>query len=578
MFLFAIIFQCFGCMDSQKDTIATDDDGVLLHQNHGITKVPKTIRIRFLSGGVKKYLIIENSNINRIRLKDNFSKVFFETGDLLTFDQRPFRHRFFVFPIDQSIKNQDLNLTLDKSGENLSYTIKLLDENKWAAYLRLDHIMIGSIVGFYGLAILLAFSLALYHMDMKYIYFLLYITLSLAWILNDGGILYESLWSSAPNWHKSSRGFFSSSTMILFALYLSRNDNKMLTTGIMSILFLLIALMAFKFLIAFVVSKGLYPDSLKYISMNMNAVTLLLLMSYIMSYMIFQIKKNIKDLYEILAIVTYCFFVIHLSSKELGLTLINTSAIHHFDAIIFFPIQCLFMSIHMYKKDKERKQEAEKTLVEYKIQQQRILDQKVLETEENEKKRIAQNIHDEIGSIFIAIKYQILSLKKRAKQILQNKDFDDIVQLSEEGIKKQYSIIDDLLLEFKLGKGVKQTLQSHLDLIVTREDITLEFIFDAEERIWTDFQKAQVFRIILELVTNTIKHAKANCIRLHIYGTKQITISYTDNGKGFNCYTVTEGRGLTNIKMRVNSLNGKMHYDSSTEGTSYHINFELTHE
>jgi two-component system NarL family sensor kinase len=312
--------------------------------------------------------------------------------------------------------------------------------------------------------------------------------------------------------------------------------------------------------------------------MYMNATLILSVFLIVFISLLIQLRKFWEERFEIFGVLVYASFVIVLSLKELGITFVNSSDFHQFTAMLFFPFQCLFMSIHIFKKEDERKRSAEKALIELKINQQRELDKRILEVEENEKKRIAQNIHDEIGSIFVSLKYRIQSIREKWSINVPKQEFDDLTKLSEQGIRSQYSIIDDLLLDLKSGKCLKETIENHINLIVSKKGIEVEFKFISDESKWNDFQKSQVFRIISELLANAIKHAQASSIRLAIKGDKDLTIDYFDNGHGFNPELNNEGRGLSNIRTRVNVLKGKIEISSNQNGTRFEIEIPFDHD
>jgi signal transduction histidine kinase len=86
-------------------------------------------------------------------------------------------------------------------------------------------------------------------------------------------------------------------------------------------------------------------------------------------------------------------------------------------------------------------------------------------------------------------------------------------------------------------------------------------------------QEANLFRIVQELVTNSIKHAEAKEINVqlsYLENTLQLTVE--DNGKGFNPNTVkSDGIGMQNVQSRVDYLNATIDFVSNEKGTSYTI-------
>lgn len=89
-------------------------------------------------------------------------------------------------------------------------------------------------------------------------------------------------------------------------------------------------------------------------------------------------------------------------------------------------------------------------------------------------------------------------------------------------------------------------------------------------------QEANVFRIVQELVTNSIKHSGASEINVqlsHLNDTLQLTVE--DNGKGFDPKTAkSDGIGMQNVQSRVAYLNAMMDFLSNEKGTSYTISID----
>lgn len=543
----------------------------VIFNNYGITKSPKEAVVYLDPQTSVRYIVIENAHINKVEYKSNSGTIF--SGDIYPFDSRPIKSRFFIFEVAPTRKMDTVKLTLDKSGENLSYTIKVFDKKSYDTYERNDNIAIGIIIGFYGVAIMISLILFFYLQSKKILYFFLYTLFSLGWILNDGGILYEYLWPNSALFHKSSRGIFSSITIILFALYIHQNKNKFFHKNIIRVIVFTICILFFKLINAFIVARGLFPDSFKYSSIYLNAIVLFIIFLSVFIFILTEIKKHRKDIYEMLAILVYCLFVLSLVLNELGFSFFMISNIHQFQALPFFFIQLIFMSIHLFKIEAQEKRERELAFIEFKINQERETDRKILEVEENEKKRIAQNIHDEIGGVFVALKYQILSIKQKITSETDLKNLDSLINLSNEGIKKQYSIIDDLLFDINNTKNFESILKDYCNLIILNQHIQLDISVNINEHIWSTVKKTQLYRIIVELITNTIKHAEASIIRIEINDDEFITVTYSDNGKGFDINKIKEGNGIKNIRKRVNALNGDLFF-SKMEGLSF-VNIKI---
>ena len=111
------------------------------------------------------------------------------------------------------------------------------------------------------------------------------------------------------------------------------------------------------------------------------------------------------------------------------------------------------------------------------------------------------------------------------------------------------------------------------------EKLSVRFTYD-EERRYNSQTETSLYRIISELLNNTLKHAKARSVVIslsHNYNNNQITLIYTDDGKGFNLNQVLEnkkGMGLSNIMQRVATLSGLINIDTD-EGKPLTVRIEL---
>jgi signal transduction histidine kinase len=122
--------------------------------------------------------------------------------------------------------------------------------------------------------------------------------------------------------------------------------------------------------------------------------------------------------------------------------------------------------------------------------------------------------------------------------------------------------------------SLRESIGKQLDLVI-REDIQVSYTFDAREDLMSDFQKTQVCRIVLELLTNTIRHAGASLGSIHIQGDETVAIRYADDGKGFDPVSNGRGMGLEGIWTRVMAIGGTMVLSGGSEGMRCDISVPL---
>ncbi|MCB4799155.1 tetratricopeptide repeat-containing sensor histidine kinase [Neotamlana laminarinivorans] len=188
--------------------------------------------------------------------------------------------------------------------------------------------------------------------------------------------------------------------------------------------------------------------------------------------------------------------------------------------------------------------------------------------QDKERKRIAQELHDSIGGNLAAIKLQITNTNNTFLKAI-NKQLDDtylqVRSLSHNLIPKKFK-----------RNNFADVLEEYLNNIGNGTGLTTHFQAYPRNKINTINQnlQIQIFKIIQELITNTIKHAKANTIDLQIgLSNNNLNILFEDNGIGFNS-NIDEGIGLKNIKNRLYDINGTLNIDSrKNRGTI--INIEI---
>jgi signal transduction histidine kinase len=197
----------------------------------------------------------------------------------------------------------------------------------------------------------------------------------------------------------------------------------------------------------------------------------------------------------------------------------------------------------------------------------------LVEGQEEERKRIAREIHDGLGVLLSATRMQFSSiavLTPEAKPLIEEaaKMLD---QASNDARKISHNMMPGLLTKLGLFEAVGDLFDqlSKMKKIKVHADIP-----EGQERL-PENKEIMVYRIIQELVNNTLKHARAKNIRLQMKMlTDHLEISYSDDGKGFNFEDElkAKGIGLNSMRSRVNFLKGDMEVSAAPgQGSSYTI-------
>jgi signal transduction histidine kinase len=194
---------------------------------------------------------------------------------------------------------------------------------------------------------------------------------------------------------------------------------------------------------------------------------------------------------------------------------------------------------------------------------------------EKERARIAADLHDELGPMLSSVKLKISSFDLT--------DEDDIEQAEktsrhiDELIKRMREISYDLIPNTLIRKGLLVALKEFVDFVSKDDLLKIEFTYT--EPIEASEQKAiHIYRIIQELINNTIRHSGANTLYIRLEQRNgMLFLSTSDNGRGFDHTAAARGKGgigLRNMLSRAEIIDGKMFVDSKkNEGTNY--SFEI---
>ena len=193
----------------------------------------------------------------------------------------------------------------------------------------------------------------------------------------------------------------------------------------------------------------------------------------------------------------------------------------------------------------------------------------VFETQESERKRLAEDLHDSVGQVLSAIKLNLHRLDKVIETEGPKSLLADTRQLTDECIQEIRNIIHNVLPPVLTDFGLIDALQALCDKLGQNTDIKITFTKNlADERFPSEIELTY-YRMAQELFGNAVKHSRATAIQLLI--TKEdgwLVMSFSDNGIGFDMDNVTHGFGIKNLQSRAQLINGKIHtYTKPQAGT-----------
>lgn len=186
--------------------------------------------------------------------------------------------------------------------------------------------------------------------------------------------------------------------------------------------------------------------------------------------------------------------------------------------------------------------------------------------QEQERKRIAQDIHDSLGSMLSAAKLKLAEVKDSKPELGADGKFLSGISLLDEASAELRNISHNIMPATLSKLGLVPALKNLTEKISSYKGVQLIFMAHEFDSRLDEQTEISIYRIVLELVNNVVKHAGATkaTVQLVRYP-DHINITVEDNGKGFDTDRAIDekaGIGLGSVAARVEYLKGKMDIDS----------------
>jgi signal transduction histidine kinase len=182
----------------------------------------------------------------------------------------------------------------------------------------------------------------------------------------------------------------------------------------------------------------------------------------------------------------------------------------------------------------------------------------IITIQEDERRRIAQDLHDDVGNSLAAIKNMVIHKRESASV---EKEIDNIITTIR-AISHDLMPVD--FEEFSLADILGHTVNKFKDHPV----LSLEFDHTGTVIKMKPLTELVIYRIVNELITNIYKHSQASKAFIQlIYQDKSLVVTIEDNGIGIKQAKITEGIGLRSIRLRSEYLQAKLKIESDDKGT-----------
>ena len=221
----------------------------------------------------------------------------------------------------------------------------------------------------------------------------------------------------------------------------------------------------------------------------------------------------------------------------------------------------LSLAILLYRNRLQRKQ------------RQLFAAQVALESETAERSRLAKDLHDGLGGMLSLVKINLNDMK--GLKVMEHSDaehFSKAIDMLDNSITELRRVAHHIMPESLVRSGLKTSLEDFAAAVPNAEF----HFFGQENRLETNLE-ITLYRSVHELVNNVLKHASATHIDIQlVQESDRISLTVSDNGKGFDTTQTTGGIGLQNIRNRIAVYNGEMHiYSNQKSGTEINIEIPL---
>ncbi|MGN6400134.1 MAG: sensor histidine kinase [Flavisolibacter sp.] len=194
--------------------------------------------------------------------------------------------------------------------------------------------------------------------------------------------------------------------------------------------------------------------------------------------------------------------------------------------------------------------------------------------QEEERHRIAHDLHDELGPVLAMTRLSVQRLALREPQLADA--LEQIERSLETVLNRMGGIARNLTPGALLQKGLEPLLDDFFELCRQAHSLPIDFRYEVKSDLRPEVS-LHLFRMIQEAVYNSIKHSGARFVRVALWERKgKLLLRCEDDGRGYEASSSGNGLGLGSLRERVSLLGGKMHFVSGEEkGTSYFFEIPL---
>ena len=583
--LLFLIFMCCSLFSKAEQPIVWYSQDTLLKngifKNYGFVTEPIKFGIvcrNNSSQPLTYYLKLNNPHINQIFVTDSNSDTLFVTGDKYQFNSRPIYFWEYIFPIQLKPNSTDsIKFELRKNGETLSFHALLIDDNKYVKVHDAHLYFYSTFLSVSIFLFLIFIFLGFYKGDKKHFLFAGFIFISAGWALNERGIFFQYIWPNNIALQERLDTFFATPSLglVVFILFFNETYKGLISKQVRSILIFFLSFLIIRTILVFFYPALSENADLKYnVLRTSNAIVISVILFFLYYLIQFGFKRIL--LLDTIGFIAYFLYLLKLALKQNNLDFVLTERFHGFAYPLMQTVTIGIFSFSNYLKYREERKQKQIQENNIALIREKEMTERILAVQENERETIGRNIHDQVGGLLATAKIQLQTIKLKNDDELLKNEIDSIINIMNRSSAEVYQIIDELVPPTMKGESLSSIIKSRIEIL--EQSTAIAFKVEIEEVVLEQNLMLKIYRILSELISNSIKHANCKNIQINFSQNKKgYTLDYIDDGLGFN-NQIGRNHGINNIESRVKYLNGTIHFYSVPGKTHYSIHIPHTQD
>lgn len=241
----------------------------------------------------------------------------------------------------------------------------------------------------------------------------------------------------------------------------------------------------------------------------------------------------------------------------------------------------LLLGLLLYRNYRQKQKLQQQRINELETEKKLMATEAVLKGEEQERTRLAKDLHDGLGGMLSGIKYSLNTMKGNLIMTPENQQaFERSMDMLDSSIREMRRVAHNMMPEALVKFGLDTALKDFCNDVNQSGALQVSYQSIGMQDVNIDQTTAiTVYRVVQELLNNTMKHAGARTAIVQLVKRdRQLTVTVEDDGRGFDTSKLGQEKGIgwSNILNRVEFLKGKLDIDSQPgQGTSIQIELDL---